>query len=186
MGERPYTYGQKRLLKVNRAKLDEKELDFLRICLLPRTKYLPDTEEERQRYAIEVVQEKTYAEMLALVAEIETRFGTDTRVWSAGDRMFRLFYRLKKNGRTFCAFALDHDKFYLAVYFNAEERARFEDVCDAFPRAEIRWTYDLCPVKANGTKCVYFNLRDEKVKCAVFSVLAFKAKQGIGADGKKG
>ena len=110
--------------------------------------------------------------------EIELRFGVKERTWSAGDRFARLYCRLKKNGRTFCAFALDADKFYLAVYFNAEERRRFETVRNDFSREVIQWPYDFCPVRANGIQCVYYHLQDDRVKEHIFSLLAFKAGKG--------
>lgn len=178
MAERPYTYVQKKFLKIDPKKLTEEEREVLRRVLLPRTRYLPDTDDECLAYAYELVQEPTYGKFLSFLHEIELRFGVKERTWSAGDRFARLYCRLKKNGRTFCAFALDADKFYLAVYFNAEERRRFEAVRNDFSREVIQWPYDFCPVRANGIQCVYYHLQDDRVKEHIFSLLAFKAGKG--------
>ena len=64
MAERPYTYVQKKFLKIDPKKLTEEERDVLRRVLLPRTRYLPDTDEECLAYAYELVQEPTYGKFL--------------------------------------------------------------------------------------------------------------------------
>lgn len=183
MSERPYTEAQLRFIKVKKKEFTEKDFDFLRRMLLPRVKYLPDTEDECFALAQEILGEEKYAKMRALLAEVEERYQTEGRVWSAGDHFAKLYCRVKKFGRTFCAFNFLVEDLYLSVYFNAAERDRFEEERENFPRAEICWTYDICATMANGIKCVRFNILDEVVCKHVFALLDFKLR--IAAKGKR-
>ena len=186
MGERPYTEKQKRFMKVKTKDFSKEELDFLRVMLLPRSKYLPETEEGCFAYAREIVKDELFEKLKALIAEIKGRFGIDECVWKEGDHYARLYYKMKKAGRTFCMFTLDYDRFFLAVYFNGKEREAFEAERENFPREIIQWPYDVCMVKANGSKCVYFDIEEEKVCEAVMNiVLPFKARFYEKGAGKK-
>ena len=94
MAERPYTYVQKKFLKIDPKKLTEEERDVLRRVLLPRTRYLPDTDDECLAYAYELVQElRSLAKAGYCVVVIEHRLDmvlpfVDT-VWHIGNKTLK-------------------------------------------------------------------------------------------------
>lgn len=176
MSERPYTEKQLRMIEVKKKLKTPKELDFLRRMLLPRTKYVPDTEEECRALAEEILTAERYTLFLALAKEIEERYAAKEHLWSAGEGKAKLVYRIKRGGRTFCAFLLEPDRFLLAVYFNAAERELFERMRASFDRTEIQWTYDITAVAANGVKRVVYDIESEEHRPYVYSLLDFKAR----------
>ena len=68
--ERRYTEGQKLLLKFDREKLNDDERELLRRVLLPRTKYLPQTAEEGEALALQMLRREKYERMLSLIGKI--------------------------------------------------------------------------------------------------------------------
>lgn len=176
MDERPYTPAQQKMMKVSKKKLTEKDLDYLRTVLLPRSPYLPKTEEECFALAEEMLGKERYEKMCELLFAIEERFCTKELVWTGGDKIAELYCRVKRRGRTFCAFAITVNKYYLAVYFNAAERDLFEKEKTSFPVKEIRWPYNICGIRANGVKRVLFDVMDEEIRPHIFPVLDLKVR----------
>lgn len=73
--ERRYTEGQKRLLAFDPQDLDDDERELLRRVLLPRTKYLPQTDEEGKELALQMLKEEKFGKMLAFIEAIRSRYG---------------------------------------------------------------------------------------------------------------
>ena len=67
--ERRYTEGQKILLKFDRAKLNDEERELLRRVLLPRTRYLLQTDEEGRELALQMLKEEKFCALFASTAD---------------------------------------------------------------------------------------------------------------------
>ena len=96
-----YTEAQKRLLKGAPKDLSGEERDFLRRMLLPRKRYLPQSEEEGCSLVRDIVGEQKLGCFCRVREEISARYGAEGR-WGAGDSRWRLFYRFSRGGRPFC------------------------------------------------------------------------------------
>ena len=95
--EQRYTAGQKVLLSsVKWDKLSAEEKDLLRRCLLPRTKYLPRSDEEGREIALQMLDTEKYDAMFRLVEDICAQFGELTCGWARGDEIWELYYSLRR------------------------------------------------------------------------------------------
>lgn len=173
--ERRYTEGQKILLKFDRAKLNDEERELLRRVLLPRTRYLPQTDEEGRELALQMLKEEKFCALFALLGEIRARYGELDCRWTRGDALWELYYSVKKGGEVLCRFGLCLDTFNLIISFGEEECARFERERDSFPRGAIQWTYDMA-VAERGRKNLMFDTSDAKIFPYLFRLLAYKKK----------
>ena len=69
-----YTTAQKNLLKIRIEDLSEAEKKVLRRALLPRKRYIPETEQEGFELARDMLDEEKYANFYALVGEIRSAY----------------------------------------------------------------------------------------------------------------
>lgn len=173
--ERRYTKGQKVLLKFDRSELDEPEREVLRRVLLPRTKYLPCTDEEGRELALQMLKEEKYAAMLAMADEIRARYGELEFRWVRGEGFWDLFYSVRKNGTALCRFGLRFNLCELIVAFGKEECDQFERDRDMFPRGSVQWIYDMADV-VRGSKTLMFDFTDPALRPYLFRLLAYKRK----------
>lgn len=174
--EQRYTAGQKVLLSsVKWDKLSAEEKDLLRRCLLPRTKYLPRSDEEGREIALQMLDTEKYDAMFRLVEDICAQFGELTCGWARGDEIWELYYSLRRKSSLLCRIGLALNVFYLVIPLNHAECERFEAERDKFPRMEIQWNYDMAPLR-NGQKYAMFDVSDPAVLPYLFRLLSYKQK----------
>ena len=173
--ERRYTEGQQKLLKFDPATLEEKERELLRRVLLPRTKYLPQTDQEGRELAMQMLKKEKYDELFAMVGELCERYGELECRWTRGNRLWDLFYTVKKGGEVLCRFGLSLNVFHMIISFGREECERFERERDSFPRDAIQWTFDMAEVE-NGRKNLMFDISVSNIRRHIFQLLAYKRR----------
>lgn len=174
--EQRYTAGQQNLLARAKWKdLSVEEKDLLRWCLLPRKKYLPQSDDEGREIALQMLDTEKYDAMFRLVEDIRAQFGELTCGWVRGDEVWDLYYSLKRKGSLLCRIGLALDAFNLVVPLNKAERERFETERSTFPRMEVQWNYDMAAVR-NGQKYVMFDVSDPAVFPWLFRLLSYKQK----------
>ncbi len=138
-----YTPEQKNLLKIDPKTYTEEEREAMRIVLLPRKKYLPQTDEE----GLEIVslalgsREKTEL-FLRCRRDIFARYSCEGR-WSAGDRSAVLYYRFSCKGKPLCALRVRIDHFELVFSLNKKEMEAFEKIRPNLSREDIQYGYDV-------------------------------------------
>lgn len=174
--ERRYTEGQKALLAIDQSKLGAEERELLRRVLLPRTKYLPQSDEEGRELALQMLQQKKYDAMFTLVDEIRSRYGALECRWTRGDRLWDLFYSLRKNGKVLCRFGICLNLFNMILSFGRAECERFEKDRDSFPRDTIQWTFDMSAT-VNGRKCLMYDPTVPGIQPQLFRLLAIRNGQ---------
>lgn len=154
--------------------LTEEESAFLRRMLLPRKRYLPQTDKEGLTLAKDILGERKYEEFLRIREEICSLFGADGR-WSAGDSRWKLYYRFSVRGRALCALGMDEETLHAVVRFGAREMEVFERERNTFSRLGICWTYDLIGVNARGIKELKYDVTDRSVYAEVLRLLRIRA-----------
>lgn len=154
--------------------LNEEERAFLHRMLLPRRRYLPQTEEEGLALAEDILGAQKYADFLRVREDIRSRFGADGR-WSAGDSRWMLYYRFSVRGRALCALGMDENTLHAVILFGAREREAFERERNTFSRMGICWTYDLIAVNARGQKELKFDVTDGSIYEEVLRLLRIRA-----------
>lgn len=169
-----YTEGQKLLMARAPKDLNEEERAFLHRMLLPRRRYLPQTEEEGLALAEDILGAQKYADFLRVREDIRSRFGADGR-WSAGDSRWMLYYRFSVRGRALCALGMDENTLHAVILFGAREREAFERERNTFSRMGICWTYDLIAVNARGQKELKFDVTDGSIYEEVLRLLRIRA-----------
>ena len=176
--ERRYTEGQKILLKFDQEKLNDDERELLRRVLLPRTKYLPQTAEEGEALALQMLRREKYERMLSLIGKIEACYGRTECRWTRGDHLWDLYYSVRSGKDVLCRFGICLDVFNIILSFGQRECEQFERERDTFPRGMIQWTYDMA-VFSNGRKNLMFDTADERILPYIFRLLAYKKKPNI-------
>ena len=171
--ERRYTEGQKHLLALDRSVLDDAERELLRRVLLPRTKYLPQSDEEGRELALQMLKEEKFAAMMASADEIDARYGGVVCSWTRGSGMWALCYSVKKDGDLLCRFGMRLDLFNLIISFGRKECARFEQERDSYPSDPVQWIFDRSATE-RGRKELMLDVTDEKTKPYLFRLLAYK------------
>ena len=83
-----YTEAQKNLLKIDRSDLTDAENKVLRRALLPRKRYVPETDQEGFEIARDMLGDDLYANFSALVGEIRSAYHCTTR-WAGANRWWR-------------------------------------------------------------------------------------------------
>lgn len=76
---------------------------------------------------IELVGESKVRVFFELVAEISKVYDLEAS-WNSGGKKWTYEYKLRKNGKTLCAFYFKEEKLGLMIIFGKEERARFEEI----------------------------------------------------------
>ena len=173
--ERRYTEGQKNLLAFRQSDLNAEERELLRRVLLPRTKYLPQTDAEGRELAKQMLLNEKYEALFALAEKIRERYGPLECRWARGDRLWDLYYSLRKGGTALCRFGICLDVFNLVLSFGRGECERFERERDTFPRDSIQWTCDMA-VAENGRKNLMFDPTVPGILPQLFRLLDYKAK----------
>ncbi len=166
-----YTPEQKRLLKIDPKTYTEEEREAMRIVLLPRKRYLPQSDED----GMEIVSLALgKAEKVALFCrcreEILSRYPCEGR-WSAGDKSAVLYYRFSLKGKPLCALRIRIDHFELMFSFGKKEMDLFEKVRHTFPRESIQYGYDASGLNAKRKILAYPMDRSYE---DVFRVLALR------------
>lgn len=169
-----YTEAQKSLLKGAPKDLSGEERDFLRRMLLPRKRYLPQSEEEGCSLVRDIVGEQKLGCFCRVREEISARYGAEGR-WGAGDSRWRLFYRFSRGGRPFCSFGMDLNTLHLILPFGLRERETFERMRDTFSLLGICWTYDMIAVNGRGYKELKYDVSDPAIREELFRLLDIKA-----------
>lgn len=150
-----YTEAQKNLLKIDMKDLTEAEKKVLRRALLPRKRYVPQTEEEGFSLARDMLGDEMYASFFALVGEIRSAYRCTTR-WTGSNRWWRQRYCFYCDKFSLCAIAMDVDRYSLQIEFGERECRLFEAARRSFPREEVQWIYDCAPWQ-NGKKLLQFD-----------------------------
>lgn len=169
-----YTEAQKKLLESAPKDLSETERDFLRLMLLPRKRYLPQSDEEGCALVRDIVGEQKFGCFCRARDEISVRYGAEGR-WGAGDSRWRLYYRFSRGGRPFCAFGLDLNTLHLILPFGSREREIFEKIRDSFSLLGICWTYDMIAVNGRGYKELKYDVSDPAIREDLLRLLDIKA-----------
>ena len=169
-----YTEAQKLLLRFDPSTFSEQERYIVRRAMLPRKRYVPQTDEEGEALAHEILGDPEYERFAGVRADISRRYGAEGR-WSAGDHRWNLLYRFSADGKALCALAMSLNLFELLFTFGKREMEAFERIRSTFSRAGIQWTYDMS-VEKNGRKLLSFDLRDLPTYEEVFRLLALRCK----------
>lgn len=109
----------------------------------------------------------------ALRALIDERYDMD-RLWGKGGRDWVYEYKLRRGGKTLCAFYIKESRFVLLLVFGKEERRKFEESREAFSEA-VRSTYDGARTYHDG-KWMWFTFADKSCLADVEKLLAIKRK----------
>lgn len=167
-----YTEAQKNFLKLDPKTLTDEERAQLHLLLLPRTAYLPATDEECAALAEEILGKDCFGKMLNFARDIESRFDA-CGCWSKGDKFCLLYYRLRASGKTICSLGLVPGKFLCVLQFGKSEMEKFEMLRNTFPRAEIQWTYDFAN-EIHGVKRLCFEMSDPSIFANLIRLIAIK------------
>ena len=167
-----YTQGQKVFFKLDKKKLTDEDLAQLHMLLLPRTAYLPATEEECAALAAEIIGEENFAKMTAFAKEVGSRFGT-SGCWGKGDKFCMLYYRLRAGGKTVCSLGMKPGRFFCILQYGKGECEKFEELRESFPRGAVQWTYDFANV-VHGVRRLSFSMSDKEVLPHLMRLIAIK------------
>ena len=136
-----YTDGQKVFLKLRPESLTAEEKEMLRVLMLPRNHYFPETEEECEELSREILRGESYLLFTDFRAVMHEKFG-DAGQWCRGIKDVILFCRFRRGGKSLCSVALRADAPELIVTMGERECRLFEDIRDSFPRDGILWPYE--------------------------------------------
>lgn len=168
-----YTDGQKNFLKLRQEDLSEQEREMVRYLLLPRKRYLPQTEEEALCLVRDIVGEQRAETFCEVRRDLAERFGVAGR-WSAGDSRWRLYCRFSVKGRSLCSIGMDYNVLHMIILFGAREREKFETERDRFSRLGICWTYDLIGINSRGLKELKYDITDATLYPELLRLLEIK------------
>ena len=167
-----YTTAQKNLLKIRIEDLSEAEKKVLRRALLPRKRYIPETEQEGFELARDMLDEEKYANFYALVGEIRSAYRCTAR-WMGGNRWWRQKYCFMCDKTPLCAIAVAVDQYKLQIEFGEKECRLFEMARASFPREEIQWIFDTA-IWRNGKKLLQLDPENLVGFELLFRLLAIK------------
>ena len=168
-----YTEAQKKLLKFEKEDLTEAERKVLRRALLPRKRYIPQTDEEGFSLTRDMLDKEKYIDFCALAEEIRASYrGTTTR-WMGGNRWWRQRLCFLCDKTMLCALAVTVDHFRLQIEFGERECRLFEKARESFPREEIQWLFDTAVWK-NGKKLLQIDPSSLVSFELLFRLLAIK------------
>ena len=168
-----YTEAQKKLLKFEKEDLTEAERRVLRRALLPRKRYIPQTDEEGFSLTRDMLDKEKYIDFCALAEEIRASYrGTTTR-WMGGNRWWRQRLCFLCDKTMLCALAVTVDHFRLQIEFGERECRMFETARESFPREEIQWLFDTAVWK-NGKKLLQIDPSSLVSFELLFRLLAIK------------
>lgn len=168
-----YTEAQKKFIALrDKGKLSEEEQRQVRVLLLPRGNFLPETEEECFSLAKEYLGEELYIVFHDFLQEVARAYDYSAE-WSRGDRDASLYCRLKRGTKTLCALGILLDHFDIVFYLGKSECERFERERDLFPRGGVQWSYDIAPVTHIG-KAVRLDGSDLSLRPFVFRLMSYK------------
>lgn len=168
-----YTEAQKKLLKFEKEDLTEAERKVLRRALLPRKRYIPQTDEEGFSLTRDMLDKEKYIDFCALAEEIRASYrGTTTR-WMGGNRWWRQRLCFLCDKTMLCALAVTVDHFRLQIEFGERECRLFETARESFPREEIQWLFDTAVWK-NGKKLLQIDPSSLVSFELLFRLLAIK------------
>ena len=120
-----YTEAQKNLLKIKTDDLTEEEKRVLKIALLPRKRYVPQTEEEGMSLAEDMLGHEMYLNFVVLADEIRASYRCTTK-WTGSNRWWRQCYNFYCDKFFLCAIAMDVDTYSLQIEFGERECRLFE------------------------------------------------------------
>lgn len=169
-----YTEGQEILRKLQakgKRWTQEEEAVFER-ALLPRTVFLPDSEDECRALASAWLGEELTACMDRFLHELERVYGALDVHWVRGGMRRAMYLSVHSGGKPLCRLAVDYRILDLVIAFGAAECARFERARNAFP-AEVRWAFDFFPVE-RGVRTVRLDLAQEEMMPWIWQLLAVK------------
>lgn len=170
--EQRYTEAQKRFLKLDQSIMTEEEKDALRKLLLPRKRYLPESDAQGHELAADMLGREKYEEFLALVKKIKYVFGAEG-CWMRGDDLWELYYAIRMKDKTLCRIGISLDIFNLVLVFGRAECKKFELERDTYPRDEIQWTYDIARTEPKG-KYMMFDTSSPITRRHLFRLLSYK------------
>ena len=150
-----YTEAQKNLLKIKTDDLTEEEKRVLKIALLPRKRYVPQTEEEGMSLAEDMLGHEMYLNFVVLADEIRASYRCTTK-WTGSNRWWRQCYNFYCDKFFLCAIAMDVNTYSLQIEFGERECRLFEAARRSFPREEVQWIFDCAPWR-NGKKLLQFD-----------------------------
>ncbi len=137
-----YTPEQKRLLKIDPKTYTEEEREAMRVVLLPRKRYLPQSDEDGMEIvSLALGTQEKIALFCRCREDILSRYACEGR-WSAGDKSAVLYYRFYLKGKALCALRVRIDHFDLTFSFGKKEMQAFEQCRSTFPRESIQYGYD--------------------------------------------
>lgn len=145
---------------------------MLRRALLPRKRYIPETEQEGFDLARDMLDERKYANLYALVGEIRSAYHCTT-YWKGGSRWWRQKYCFVCDKMPLCAIAVAVDRYKLQIEFGERECRLFEMARSSFPREEIQWIFDTA-VWCGGKKLLQLDPESLAGFELLFRLLAIK------------
>ena len=169
-----YTDAQKCFLALDPKKLTAEEHEMLRVLLLPRTNFLPDSDEECASLAREFLGEQLYSAMRSFCGVVRAYYDAE-ECWAKGDRYCKLYYRFRAGGKPLCSLGIRQNRIEVIIGFVRSDCIAFEKERQRFPRKEIQWTYDITNM-INGTKRLAFPLTNADLYPHLLGLLAIKRK----------
>lgn len=138
-----YTPEQKILLKIDPKTYTEEEKEEMRIVLLPRKKYLPQSDEEGMEIVSLALGSRERTDLFRRCRDdIFARYSCEGR-WSAGDKSAVLYYRFSVRGKPLCALRVRIDHFELVFTLGKKEMESFEQIRSTLPKQDIQYGYDV-------------------------------------------
>ena len=169
-----YTEGQKVFLKLKTSALTEEEKDMLRVLMLPRNHYFPDTDKEREALAREILRGESYIHLADFRAAMREMYG-DFGEWCRGQKDVILYCRFRKGGKTICTVALRPDSAELIIRYGKRECELFAQERDHFPREGILWPYDYFSGK-EPNKVLRYDLSERSLWLSYFRLISIRAE----------
>ncbi len=171
-----YVPAQKIFLKLKASMLTQEENEMLRILLLPRNHYFPETLEEREKLAKEILKGDTYLAFSDFRNLMSEKFA-DAGEWCRGRKDAIMFYRFRSTGRALCSVHLITDNPVLEIILGEKECKKFERERSFFPRDGIQWTYDYFGGETK-TKTLLFSLCDRDLWKYYIRLIQLKVESG--------
>ena len=169
-----YPDAQKKFLKLKPESLTAEEKEMLRVLMLPRNHYFPDTEEECEDLAREILKGESYAHFADFRALLFEKYG-DAGEWCRGIKDVILFCRFRKGGKSLCSVALRADDPELVITLGEKECRAFDEIRDGFPRDGILWVYDNF-AGAGKQKTLRYDLSERRLWQYYLRIIGLKAR----------
>lgn len=108
-----------------------------------------------------------------LVEKISSLYDME-KIWNNGGKKWTYEYKLRKSGKTLCAFYFKQDTLGFMLIFGKDERTKFEEIRDGLS-TDVLQAYDNAQTFHDG-KWVMINLNDSSITEELIKLLFIKRK----------